>query len=80
MSIFQRSVTYTFFQELYSHIDKNSGKKSEDIFLFKIASEGTSLNELIIAPWSNSNEFHLARERQNVPGVPKENSSTFDLM
>ena len=32
-----------FFQELYSHIDKNSGGKFEDMFLVKIASEGTSL-------------------------------------
>ena len=32
-----------FFQELYSHIDKNSGKKFEDMFLVKIASKGTSL-------------------------------------
>ena len=28
-----------FFQELYSHIDKNSGEKSEDVFLVKIARE-----------------------------------------
>ena len=27
MSIFQRSVTCSFFQELYSHIDKNSDEK-----------------------------------------------------
>ena len=32
-----------FFQELYSHIDKNSGEKFEDMFLAKIASKGTSL-------------------------------------
>ena len=32
-----------FFQELYSHIDKNSGKKFEDMFFVKIASKGTSL-------------------------------------
>ena len=32
-----------FFQELYSHIEKNSGKKFEDMFLVKIASKGTSL-------------------------------------
>ena len=32
-----------FFQELYSHIDKNSGEKFEDMFLVKIASKGTSL-------------------------------------
>ena len=32
-----------FFQELHSHIDKNSGEKSEDMFLVKIASKGTSL-------------------------------------
>ena len=31
------------FQELYSHTDKNSGRKSEDMFLVKIASKGTSL-------------------------------------
>ena len=32
-----------FFQELYSHIDKNSGETFEDMFLVKIASKGTSL-------------------------------------
>ena len=32
-----------FFQELYSHIDKNSGEMFEDMFLVKIASKGTSL-------------------------------------
>ena len=32
-----------FFQELYPHIDKNSGEKFEDMFLFKTASKGTSL-------------------------------------
>ena len=32
-----------FFQELYSHIDKNSEEKSEDMFLIKIASKRTSL-------------------------------------
>ena len=40
---FQRSVTRRFFQESYSHIDKNSGEKFEDMFLVKIASKGTSL-------------------------------------
>ena len=34
-----------FFLELYSHIDKNSGGKFEDMFLVKIASKGTSLSE-----------------------------------
>ena len=43
MSIFQRSVTCSFFQELHSHIDKNLGEKFEDMFLVKIASKGTSL-------------------------------------
>ena len=32
-----------FFQELYSHVDKNSGGKFEDMFLVKIANKGTSL-------------------------------------
>ena len=32
-----------FFQELYSHTDKNPGEKFEDMFLIKIASKGTSL-------------------------------------
>ena len=32
-----------FFQELHSHINKNSGEKLEDMFLVKIASKGTSL-------------------------------------
>ena len=34
-----------FFQELYSHIEKNSVKKFEDMFLVKIASKGTSLKK-----------------------------------
>ena len=34
-----------FFQELYSHIDKNSGEKFEDmLFLVKIANKETSLS------------------------------------
>ena len=45
MSIFQRSVTCGFFQELYSHIDKNWGGKFKDMFLVKIASKGTSLRQ-----------------------------------
>ena len=36
-----------FFQEWYSHIDKNSGKKFEDMFLVKIASQGTSLRHIL---------------------------------
>ena len=43
MSIFERSVTCSFFPELYSHIDKNPGEKFEHMFLVKIASKGTSL-------------------------------------
>ena len=42
-----------FFQELYSHIDKNLGEEFEDMFLVKIASKGTSLivdlNKTILA-------------------------------
>ena len=38
----QNWVTCSFFQELYSHIDNNSGKQFEDMFLVKIASKGTS--------------------------------------
>ena len=45
MSTFERSVTCSFFLELYSHIDKNSGEKFEDMFLVKIASKGPSLKE-----------------------------------
>ena len=45
MFIFQRSVTCSFCQELYSHIDKNSGEKFEDMLVVKIASKGTSLNK-----------------------------------
>ena len=48
MLIFQRSVTCSFFfQELYSHIDKNPGEKVEDMFLVKIASKGTSLRIIV---------------------------------
>ena len=32
-----------FCQESYSHIDKNSGEKFEDMFLVNIASKGTSV-------------------------------------
>ena len=43
---FERSVTCSFFfQELYSHVDKNSGGEFEDTFLVKIASRGTSLKQ-----------------------------------
>ena len=34
-----------FFQELYSQTDENSGEKFEDMFLVKIASEGTNLKQ-----------------------------------
>ena len=47
MSIFQRSETCSFFQELYSHIDKNSGETFKDMFLVKIVSKGTSLRSTI---------------------------------
>ena len=41
MYIFERSVTCSFSQELYSHIDKNSGGggESEGTFLIKMAKE-----------------------------------------
>ena len=45
MYIFERSVTCSLFQELYSHIDKNSGEKFENMFLVKITSKRTFLNE-----------------------------------
>ena len=45
ISISEMSVTCSsFFQELHSHIDKNSGKKFEDMFLVKIANKGTFLS------------------------------------
>ena len=44
MSIFERSATCGFFQELDLHINKNSGGKIEDMFLVKIASKVTSFN------------------------------------
>ena len=45
MSNFESSATCSFFfvQELSSHIEKNSGEKFEDMFLVKIASNGSSL-------------------------------------
>ena len=44
MFISVRSVTGRFFvQKLFSHIDKNSEGKFEDMFLVKIANKGTSL-------------------------------------
>ena len=47
MSIFQRSVTCRFFQEWYSHVDKNSGQKVWGYVLVKIASKGTFLKSII---------------------------------
>ena len=34
---------FSFCQELYSHIDKNSGEKFEDMFLVRIVSKRTTL-------------------------------------
>ena len=46
MSIFERSVTCRFlFQELYSHIDKSTWEKVEDMFLVNIANKGIPLNK-----------------------------------
>ena len=42
-SILQRSVTCSFFRELYSHIDKKSGEKVWGYVSRQIASKGTSL-------------------------------------
>ena len=39
MSVSERSVTCSFFQELYSLINKNSGEKFENMFLVKIANK-----------------------------------------
>ena len=49
MSIFERSVSCSCFQGLYSHIDKNSGKKFEDMFLVEIANNGTSLIHILFS-------------------------------
>ena len=49
MSIFQRSVTCSFFFWNCTHIlTRTQGKKFEDMFLVKIASKGTSLNALLL--------------------------------
>ena len=48
MSIFQMSVTCSFFQDLCSHIDKNPWGKFENMFLVKIASKGISLKALAV--------------------------------
>ena len=45
MSILQRSVTCSFFQELYSHIDKNSEEKNW-AYVSRQNSKGISLNEV----------------------------------
>ena len=42
----KRSVTSSFLQELYSHIDKNSEGKFEDVFLVKIATSLTSIHRV----------------------------------
>ena len=45
MSIFQRSVTCSFFFRNCTHtLTRTQGKKFEDMFLVKVASKGTSLN------------------------------------
>ena len=52
--IFERSVTCRFFCGLYSSVDKNLGKKFEDVFLFKIANKGTTLRNPSIEPQETS--------------------------
>ena len=44
MSIFQRSVTCSFFRNRAHILTRTQGKKFQDMFLIKIASKGTSLN------------------------------------
>ena len=44
------------FQELFSHIDKNSGEKFEDMFLVKIASKRTSLRGLYTGKTKGKNQ------------------------
>ena len=44
MSIFQRSVTCSFFRNCTHILTRTQGKKFEDMFLVKIASKGTSLS------------------------------------
>ena len=51
-----------FFQELYSHIDKNSGRKFEEIFLVKIASKGTSLSSNMTV-LDHGKDFKVQREK-----------------
>ena len=69
MSIFERSVTCSFFQECYSQIDKYSGEKFEDMFLVKIADKGTSLNEetMEVAMTHDINNLcHISCARKNL--------------
>ena len=52
-----------FFQQLYSHIDKNSGEMFEDMFLVKIASKGTSLKvkgtSVSYSVWIPKSDFYF---------------------
>ena len=51
-----------FFQELYSHIDKKSGGKFEDMFLIKISNKRTSLtvkNEITATFPAFCNKSHI---------------------
>ena len=44
ISIFERSVTCSFFSGIVHILTRNQGKNFEDMFLVKTASKGTSLN------------------------------------
>ena len=50
MSIFQRSITCSFFRNCTQILTRTQGKKFEDMFLVKVASKGTSLNRLWSSP------------------------------
>ena len=63
MLIFESLVTFRFFQELYSHIDRNSGKKSEDMFLVKILNKGTSLTKFKFLSLDTFHVIFFARSR-----------------
>ena len=77
MSIFERSVTCSFFQELYSHIDKNSGEKFEDMFLVKLANKGTSLSYYVIPRDVQLNDGRTLPGAQKKVSIKNFNSGLF---
>ena len=64
MSIFERSVTCSFFQELYSHIDSNSGEKVGGYVSRQNSEQGNLLKYIFGGEKAQDNAFQDSVEVQ----------------